>query len=64
MPRKARFSVADMYCHVINRGDNCGEVVHKYRDYQRFMEMIGEAVERQPMRILAWSDGLGIGGRY
>jgi REP-associated tyrosine transposase len=54
MPRKARASVGDMCYHVINRGNNRAEVFHKDQDYLRFTEMMGEAVERQPMRILSW----------
>ena len=54
MPRKARASVGGMCYHVINRGNNRSEVFHKDQDYIRFTEMMGEAVERQPMRVLSW----------
>ena len=39
--------------HVINRGNNRAEIFHKGQDYLRFTEMMAEAVERQPMRILS-----------
>ena len=31
-----------------------GSVFHKDQDYLRFTEMMGEAVDRQPMRVLSW----------
>lgn len=40
--------------HVINRGNGQAEVFHKDMDYHSFIEMIGEAVERLPMRVLSW----------
>ena len=44
-----------MCYHVINRGNNRAEVFHKDHDYLRFTEMMAEAVDRLPMRILSWS---------
>jgi len=54
MPRKARSSVGNMCYHVINRGNNRSAVFHKDQDYLRFTEMMGEAVDRLPMRVLSW----------
>ncbi len=54
MPRKARASVGNICYHVINRGNNRAEVFHKDQDYLRFTEMMGEAVERIPMRVESW----------
>ncbi len=54
MPRTARASVGNMCYHVINRGNGRAEIFHKDRDYLRFTEMIGEAVERLPMRVMSW----------
>jgi len=54
MPGKARASVGNMCYHVINRGNNRSEVFHQDQDYLRFTEMIGEAVERLPMRVWSW----------
>jgi hypothetical protein len=38
--------------HLVNRGNNRAEIFHKDQDYLRFTEMMAEAIERQPMRIL------------
>ena len=54
MARKPRVDVGGMCYHVINRGNNRAEVFHKDQDYLRFTEMIGEATERLPMRVLSW----------
>ena len=54
MPRTARASVGNICYHVINRGNNRAEVFHKSTDYVRFTDMLGEAVQRLPMRVLSW----------
>ncbi|MCF7957370.1 MAG: transposase [Phycisphaerae bacterium] len=54
MPRKTRASVGNMCYHVINRGNNRARIFHKDQDYLRFTEMMGEAIERHPMRLLSW----------
>ena len=54
MPRTARASVGNMCYYVINRGNGRTEVFHKDQDYLRFTEMLGEAVERIPMRVVSW----------
>ena len=54
MPRKPRVVAGGLCYHVINRGNNRVEVFHKDQDYLRFTEMMGEAVERLPMRVLSW----------
>lgn len=55
MPRTARASVGGICYHVINRGNGRAEVFHKPPDYQRFTEMMGQACERLPMRVVGWS---------
>lgn len=54
MPRIARASVGDICYHVINRGNAQIEVFHKDGDYRAFMELIGLACQRIPMRVLAY----------
>ena len=54
MPRTARASVGDICYHVINRGNAQIEVFHKDRDYRAFVELIGLACQRIPMRVLAY----------
>jgi putative transposase len=40
---------------VINRGNDRQKVFRKQADYQSFTDMMAEAVERLPMRVLSWS---------
>ena len=54
MPRTARASVGDICYHVINRGNAQIEVFHKDGDYRAFVELIGLACQRIPMRVLAY----------
>lgn len=54
MPRTARASVGGICYHVINRGNGGATVFHKPQDYEAFAELIGRAVRRSPMRVLAF----------
>lgn len=54
MPRTARASVGDYCYHVINRGNGRAEVFHAERDYQAFVNLLSQASERIPMRLLAY----------
>lgn len=54
MPRTSR-SAAGGYCyHVLNRGNARRTVFRKPADYDAFVELLTEAQERMPMRLLAW----------
>lgn len=39
---------------MINRGNGRAEVFHKALDYQRFTEMMRQACERLPLRVVGW----------
>lgn len=54
MPRTARASVGDMCYHVLNRGNGRAEVFHKPADYAAFLQLLADANERIPMRILGY----------
>lgn len=54
MPRTARASVGNICYHVINRGNGGLVVFKKPSDYLRFTEMIGQACERLPLRVVGW----------
>jgi putative transposase len=54
MPRTARASIGRICYHVLNRGNARQDVFHEDEDYQGFTELIGDACERVPMRVLAW----------
>ena len=55
MPRTARASVGNMCYHVLNRGNARGTVFHKGDDYAAFIELMAEANQRLPMRILGYT---------
>ena len=40
--------------HVLNRGNGRAEVFHKKDDYVAFLDLMEEAQQRLPMRLLAW----------
>ena len=46
-----RASVGGYCYHVINRGNGRAEVFHKTEDYQAFLNLIGDACERLPLRV-------------
>lgn len=54
MPRTARASVGDMCYHAINRGNGRQKVFHTKSDYEAFVELLGEACRRLPMRMIAY----------
>jgi len=54
MPRTARASVGNVCYHVINRGNLRATVFHNKGDYGAFVTLLGQAIERVPMRILAY----------
>ncbi len=54
MPRTARASIGRICYHVLNRGNARQDVFHEDEDYQGFTELIGDACDRVPMRVLAW----------
>jgi len=54
MPRTARASVGGLCYHVLNRGNARAEVFHDPADYRAFIELLGEAGTRVPMRVLGF----------
>jgi len=54
MARTARASVGGVCYHVLNRGNGRAEVFHKQEDYVAFLDLMEQARERLPMRLLAW----------
>src|SRR4029078_883694 len=54
MPRTARASVGGLCYHVLNRGNGQAEVFHKEADYAAFVDLMVEANERLPLRILGY----------
>jgi len=54
MPRTARASVGDVCYHVLNRGNGRMRTFHEADDYAAFVDLLGRACERVPMRVLAY----------
>ena len=55
MPRTARASVGDMCYHAINRGNGRVQVFHDAVEYQGFVDLMGEACRREPVRVLGYA---------
>ena len=54
MPRIARNAPGGLVHHVLNRGNARRRLFHKDGDYEAFLEMLGQALERLPMRLLGY----------
>ncbi len=54
MARTARASVGGVCYHVLNRGNARQKVFRKEEDFAAFLELVEQAKERLPMRLLAW----------
>jgi putative transposase len=54
MPRTARASAGGYCYHVLNRGNARAEVFHHPGEYHAFLDLLGEASLRTPMRLLAY----------
>ena len=54
MPRTARASAGHICDHVLNRGNARADVFHRRGDYQAFVDLLGLACNRLPMRMLAY----------
>ena len=54
MPRTSRASVGGVCCHVLNRGNGRQDVFHKDEDFAAFLQLLADANERLPMRLLGY----------
>jgi putative transposase len=54
MPRTARASQGGYCYHALNRGNGRRTVFHKDGDFKAFCKLLGEAVQRANMRLLAY----------
>src|SRR5262249_7156443 len=54
MPRSARSSQGGYCYHVLNRGNARATIFHKDGDYFAFVNLLREAGERVPVRVLAY----------
>lgn len=54
MPRVARGLADGLIYHIINRGNGNQQVFHTEGDYCAFAELMADASERYPVKVLAW----------
>lgn len=54
MSRIARGLLAGQTYHILNRGNGGATVFHKHGDYQAFIELLGSAKARFPVRLFAF----------
>ena len=54
MPRTARAAVGGYGYHVLNRGNQRGEVFHDADDYHDFVRLLRQACGRVPMRLIGY----------
>jgi len=54
MPRGPRVAVGGVVYHVLNRANGRAQIFESEGDYAAFVDMMAEAVDRVPMRILAY----------
>jgi putative transposase len=55
MPRLARRIEAGTIYHVLNRGNGRRMLFTKDADFLAFVKLLGQAVEKFPVDLLAWS---------
>lgn len=54
MPRRNRLDKAGLTYHVLNRGFEGKKIFRKAKDYEVFIERIGEGLERYPVEMYAY----------
>ena len=54
MPRTARAIEAGLIYHVLNRGNARMKLFHKDADFEAFERVLGEGLERYPVRLLTY----------
>ncbi|MDB5174368.1 MAG: rayT [Phycisphaerales bacterium] len=52
MGRPRRLTAGGVVYHVINRANRRAKIFHKHRDYQAFIEIVAQGLERTPCRVL------------
>src|SRR5690242_9244167 len=54
MPRNPRASVGGYCYHVLNRGNGRRTIFHKDGDFRAFVQLLRQAGERMPVRLLGY----------
>ncbi len=55
MPRQKRADEAGSIYHVLNRGNARQTIFHKGEDYQAFLRVLGEGLERYPVELFSFT---------
>ena len=54
MPRTARATEAGTVYHVLNRGNGRMRIFHKDGDYEAFLRVLSEGLERYPVELFTY----------
>jgi putative transposase len=54
MPRTARIAPGNIVYHVLNRANGRQRLFRKPGDYEAFLELLGESIQRTPTRLLGF----------
>ena len=54
MPRQRRADEAGAIYHAMNRGNRRQTIFHKHEDYEAFLRVLGEGIERYPVELYAY----------
>lgn len=54
MARPLRVFPQDSVVHVVNRGNERRRLFHEPRDYEEFLELLDQSLDRRAMRVLAY----------
>jgi REP element-mobilizing transposase RayT len=52
MGRPRRITAGDIVYHVLNRANRRARIFHKPRDYEAFLRILAQGLERTPCRVL------------
>ncbi len=55
MPRHKRADEAGSIYHALNRGNARQTVFHQVEDYQAFLRVLGEGLERYPVELFSFT---------
>lgn len=55
MPRQKRADQAGSIYHALNRGNARQTIFHKDQDYQAFLRVLGEGLQRYPVEVFSFT---------
>ena len=54
MPRQKRADEAGAVYHALNRGNARRTIFHKHEDYQAFLRVLGDGLDRYPVELFSF----------